>query len=234
MCIASARFAVWVRRVWIQADLRLAPGNSGGPLADLHGQVVGINSMIAGGLALAIPARSGAALRREQRRIAQSGCGGASGGARFADPERARLGLLILELIADGPAERASCCRETCSLRQTRQPLTDPDELLAAIESNAILPLDFYRGDTDPRTARDGPTRGWQGGERGVIRVFILAESADEARGLASLLEEEDGVEVIGAEYVPEDGSGVSSCALGATTGCGAGEWTRAGIGASV
>jgi serine protease Do len=39
---------------WIQADLRLAPGNSGGPLAATTGRVVGINTMIAGGLALAI------------------------------------------------------------------------------------------------------------------------------------------------------------------------------------
>ena len=41
-----------------------------------------------------------------------------------------------------------------------------------------------------------------------MIRVFILAESADEARGLAALLEEEDRVEVIGAE--PDDRSGAS------------------------
>jgi serine protease Do len=33
----------------------LAPGNSGGPLADPAGRIVGINTMIAGGLALAIP-----------------------------------------------------------------------------------------------------------------------------------------------------------------------------------
>jgi serine protease Do len=42
-------------RAWIQADLKLAPGNSGGPLADGGGRVVGVNAMIAGGLALAIP-----------------------------------------------------------------------------------------------------------------------------------------------------------------------------------
>ncbi len=41
-----------------------------------------------------------------------------------------------------------------------------------------------------------------------MIRVFILAESIGEARGLTSLLEEEDGVEVVGAE--PDDGSGAS------------------------
>ena len=42
-------------RPWIQADLRLAPGNSGGPLADSRGHLLGLNTMIAGGLALAIP-----------------------------------------------------------------------------------------------------------------------------------------------------------------------------------
>ena len=42
-------------RRWIHADLRLAPGNSGGPLADTGGHVVGINTMITGRLALAIP-----------------------------------------------------------------------------------------------------------------------------------------------------------------------------------
>jgi serine protease Do len=40
---------------WITADLRLAPGNSGGPMANAHGEIIGINSMIARGLAVAIP-----------------------------------------------------------------------------------------------------------------------------------------------------------------------------------
>ncbi|PYN75505.1 MAG: serine protease [Candidatus Rokuibacteriota bacterium] len=40
---------------WIQADLRLAPGNSGGPLADAAGRVVGLNARVAGSLALAVP-----------------------------------------------------------------------------------------------------------------------------------------------------------------------------------
>lgn len=41
----------------IQADIRLFPGNSGGPLADVRGRVVGINAMVGGGLGFAIPSR---------------------------------------------------------------------------------------------------------------------------------------------------------------------------------
>ena len=55
MGIAHAAVGDGPRR-FVQADLRLAPGNSGGPLADVQGRVVGINSMVAGGLALAVPA----------------------------------------------------------------------------------------------------------------------------------------------------------------------------------
>ncbi|BDC51122.1 hypothetical protein F183_A34380 [Bryobacterales bacterium F-183] len=41
---------------WIQATARLAPGNSGGPLADSEGRVIGINTMVTNrGLGLAVP-----------------------------------------------------------------------------------------------------------------------------------------------------------------------------------
>jgi serine protease Do len=43
---------------WIQADIHLAPGNSGGPLANAQGRVIGINSMIANGLGIAIPSNT--------------------------------------------------------------------------------------------------------------------------------------------------------------------------------
>lgn len=40
---------------WIAADLRLAPGNSGGPLAAVDGRVLGINTLVFGGLGYAVP-----------------------------------------------------------------------------------------------------------------------------------------------------------------------------------
>ncbi len=41
---------------WLQADVALAPGNSGGPLANVWGEVVGIASMMMSpGIALAVP-----------------------------------------------------------------------------------------------------------------------------------------------------------------------------------
>jgi S1-C subfamily serine protease len=43
-------------RAWVQADIRLAPGNSGGPIADVEGNVIGVSAMIVSGLALAVPA----------------------------------------------------------------------------------------------------------------------------------------------------------------------------------
>jgi serine protease Do len=42
-------------RPLIRADVSIGPGNSGGPLVDALGQVVGINAMVGGGLALAVP-----------------------------------------------------------------------------------------------------------------------------------------------------------------------------------
>lgn len=43
------------RNRWIRADISLAPGNSGGPLANAAGEVIGLNTLVAGGLGHAIP-----------------------------------------------------------------------------------------------------------------------------------------------------------------------------------
>jgi serine protease Do len=40
---------------WAQLDLRLAPGNSGGPVLNTRGAMIGVSTMIARGLGLAVP-----------------------------------------------------------------------------------------------------------------------------------------------------------------------------------
>jgi serine protease Do len=52
---------------WVISDVKLAPGNSGGPLVDASGRIVGINSMIARGLALSVPSDAVAAFLRAVR-----------------------------------------------------------------------------------------------------------------------------------------------------------------------
>jgi serine protease Do len=52
------------RRPWIRAGVQLAPGNSGGPLANAQGHVIGINTAIVDGLGIAAPSNSAVELVR--------------------------------------------------------------------------------------------------------------------------------------------------------------------------
>jgi serine protease Do len=114
---------------WIRADVRLAPGNSGGPLANSEGLVIGVNTAIYNGLGLAVPANEVADfLRRGMRPML--------GVTLNPVP----LGLLILEIEHESAAELGGL-KEGDILLMTYQ------ELSAALDSGSeVLALRFLRG----------------------------------------------------------------------------------------
>jgi serine protease Do len=129
---------------WIQADLRLAPGNSGGPLADFHGQVLGINTMVvSNGLALAIPSQAVQGFLNRTR--ARRGLGIT---VRPIELEGGKLGIMILEVETGGAAERASLLPGDILTVANESALQSLDDLQAAIDgaSGKILRLGFRRG----------------------------------------------------------------------------------------
>jgi len=118
------------RQSWIRANVRLAPGNSGGPLADARGRVIGINTAIVNGLGVAVPSNTASAFVSRGPRPALG-----------VTLRPARIGLEILDLEPQGAAARAS-------LRTGDILLMSFDDLSDALDSGRdVLRLQFFRGD---------------------------------------------------------------------------------------
>jgi serine protease Do len=114
---------------WIRADVRLAPGNSGGPLADAHGRVIGINTAIVNGLGIAVPSNSAVALVSHGPRPSLG-----------VVLRPAGHGLLLLEVDPDGAAAAAS-------LRPGDMLLGGLSQLHEKLDSGAdVIRLQFFRG----------------------------------------------------------------------------------------
>jgi serine protease Do len=132
------------RRRWVQSAIRLAPGNSGGPLADAAGRLVGINTMIVSGSALAIPIslvwdfiRNGSGPRLGV--TVQPVSLGQRGG----------LGLLVLSVDKESLAERASLLIGDVLIAANETSFDGPGDLADSIREAGknILKLRFTRGD---------------------------------------------------------------------------------------
>ena len=133
-------------RRWIQASVRLAPGNSGGPLADASGNVVGVNTMVAGRLALAVPSNEVARLLRGRQAYP---LGVTLRPIPVTSQGRERLGLIVLELAPDGAASRASLLPGDILVGAEGGFFTALEDLEDALEANSgrVLRLQFLRAD---------------------------------------------------------------------------------------
>jgi serine protease Do len=134
---------------WVQAEVRLGPGNSGGPLADAHGRVVGINTMVAGRLALAIPSN---AVRDFLSETPGDGRLGVTLHPAFIPHATGRgktFGLVILEVEPESPAALASLLPGDILLGTEEKRFASLEDLARALQGSGprVLRLEFLRGD---------------------------------------------------------------------------------------
>lgn len=137
---------------WIRAAVQLAPGNSGGPLANAQGLVVGINTAIVNGLGVAVPGNAALDFLRRGPRP--------SLGVVLRPVSQ---GLLLLEVQPDGAASAAS-------LRAGDVLLGSYDDLNEALDSGReVLRLQFVR---------EWPASGRARVRETVVRLDARAEAA--------------------------------------------------------
>ena len=149
-------------RVYIQTDAALNPGNSGGPLVDIDGNLVGINTLMLSegggseGLGFAIPA---AIVNFDYQNLRKSGhVERVAVGARMQNITptlAAGLGLarswgaIVADLEAGGAAEAAGLQIDDIVLAIDDRPIPNLPDFMAALylhPADKILKIDVLRG----------------------------------------------------------------------------------------
>lgn len=132
---AGARSRGSGRARYILSDVSLAPGNSGGPLLNARGEVVGINAMISGGTSLSIPSNAASAWGLDERRP-RLGVGllPVELPAPLSREGRAgEAGLVIAAVERGSPADGAGLLVGDVLLGASGEPVEDAESLLDAL-----------------------------------------------------------------------------------------------------
>ena len=168
----------------IQVDAAVNPGNSGGPLLDSHGRLIGVNTAIASrtgqsaGVGFAIPA---SLIARVVPQLIRHG--------RVIRPDTGILrvyeldeGLLITHLAPGGPAERAGL-RGPRVTRERRGPVvlerTDRSaaDLIVAVDGQTVSSVDDFLGYVESKAPGDSVSLVVLRGDSNVTIELRLGDS---------------------------------------------------------
>lgn len=161
----------------IQTDAALNPGNSGGPLLDSRGRVIGINTAVilpAQGICFAVPVNTAKfviphLLRDGRVRRSYIGLGGQEVPlhrriVRYFNLEQS-AGVLVVQIVENSPAHRAGLVEGDIIVSLNDQPATSVDalhRLLTDAVVNQTIPAKVLRG-TEILTLQITPTEGTEG-----------------------------------------------------------------------
>jgi serine protease Do len=134
---------------FLQTDAAVNPGNSGGPLVNLQGQVVGINTAIYGpaylGISFAIPSQIARDVYKKLRDTGTVARGWLGVALQSLDDNLAeRFGLedakgaLVTGVLPDSPADLAAIRVGDVIIEWNGKPVPDPSSLSFAVAGTAI------------------------------------------------------------------------------------------------
>jgi S1-C subfamily serine protease len=133
----------------IQTDAQFAPGNSGGPLVDHRGRVIGICTRVAGRLGMAIPSAAVVAFAGATMAQGSKAYIGVSGQVVPLRRQDFATGFLFTDVAQGGPADRAGMMIGDIIVEIGGLPVTDRESVPAALlRSNPLepLPVTILRG----------------------------------------------------------------------------------------
>ena len=132
---------------YVRSDVALAPGNSGGPLLNARGEVVAINAMIFGLMALSIPSNAAEAWVAGERRP-RLGIGVLPVELPASlRREAGTAGLVIASVETAGAADRAGLLVGDVLLAIAGKPLGEAETLLNAVaHAGDVVSLRVMRG----------------------------------------------------------------------------------------
>jgi S1-C subfamily serine protease len=178
----------------IQTDAAINPGNSGGPLLNSHGEVIGINTMIASngadqssGIGFAIPINTAKAVladltrygrvRRPSLGIVSFGIGPDLASQMGLSVES---GVLIQRVIPGGAAERAGIRGGNQQAYVGNTPIMLGGDLIVAIDSEEVTDPADISAIMDKHQAGDTVAVTILRGKKQITLKLILGEARDE------------------------------------------------------